>query len=206
MSYKVTTAPAYEPVSLAQAKQHLRVDWTDDDNLIEDLIVAARQWCERGIRQALINQTLQCVVELPEPTVGRLSGQVGRPGWPIELPMTAHGTLQSVTTAEIETQIATFDTLTLTDDYLVDDNSEPSRIWLAASAIAKWSVSLNYPGAMPRVRVTYVAGYGTTPASVPYPIRQAILRGVAHLYEHREGDGAIPDSLLPSQYRVLRLH
>lgn len=205
MSYIVTVQPVNEPVTPDDAKRHLRIDWGDDDAYINDLITAARQWCENGIRRALITQTLQATIQLPEPVQGRLSGVVGRVGWPIELPMTAAGTLQSVSLAEIETQIATFASLTVTDDYLVDPNSEPGRIWLAAAAIAMWSVSLNYPGAVPRVRVTYTAGYGTAATSVPYPIRQAILRAVAHLYENREAGGAIPDSLLPTQYKVWRL-
>lgn len=205
MPYKVTVAPTVEPITPSQAKRHLRVDWDDDDAYITDLITAARQWCEQGLRRALITQTIQATLQLPEPTQGRLSGVVGRVGWPIELPMTAAGTLQSVSLAEIETQIATFASLTETDDYLVDSNSEPGRIWLAAAAIAQWSVSLNYPGSVPRVRVTYVAGYGATADTVPYPIKQAILNAAAHLYENREAGGAIPDSLLPLQYKVWRL-
>src|SRR5690242_5035242 len=132
MPYQVTVQPASEPITISQAKRHLRVDWGDDDAYITDLITAARQWCENGLRRALITQTLQAVIQLPEPVQGKLSGVVGRVGWPIELPMTAAGTLQSVTLAEIETQIATFASLTVTDDYLVDPNSEPGRIWLAA--------------------------------------------------------------------------
>lgn len=205
MPYKVTVAPTIEPVTVDDAKRHLRVDWPDDDAYIADLITAARQWCENGLRRALITQTIQAIIQLPEPVQGRLSGIIGQIGWPIELPMTADGTLQSVTLAEIETQIATFASLALTDDYLVDDNSEPGRIWLAAAAIAKWSISINYPGAIPRVRVTYTAGYGDTASTVPYPIRQAIRQGVAHLYENREAGGAIPDSLLPLHYKVWRL-
>lgn len=205
MPYVVTVQPSSEPVTLSEAKAHLRVDWPDDDTYIGNLITTARQWCEQGIRRALITQTLKATVQLPEPTQGRLSGVIGRPGWPIELPMTAAGTLQSVSLAEIETQIATWASLTVTDDYLVDDSSEPGRIWLAAAAIAQWSVSLNYPGSVPRVRVTYVAGYGSTEASVPYEIRQALLNGIGHLYENREAGGAIPDSLLPTKYKVYRL-
>ena len=205
MSYVVTVQPPNEPVTLSAAKRHLRVDWTDDDADIQDMLTSARQWCEQGLRRALITQTLQATIQLPEPVQGKLSGVVGRVGWPIDLPMTGAGTLQSVTLAEIETQIATFASLTVTDDYLVDTNSEPGRIWLAAAAIAMWSVSLNYPGAVPRVRVTYTAGYGADGSSVPYPIRRAILNATAHLYENREAGGAIPDSLLPTQYKVWRL-
>ncbi len=36
--------------------------------------------------------------------------------------------------------------------------------------------------------IGFTAGYGTDPADIPTPIRQALLLLVAHLYEHREGD------------------
>src|SRR6185312_8460873 len=137
MPYIVTVQPTIEPVSLEQARIHLRIEdaaYDDDSAYVSDLITAARAWCEQGLRRALITQTLQATIQLPEPVQGRLSGVVGRVGWPIELPMTAAGTLQAVSLAEIETQIATFASLTVTDDYLVDTNSEPGRIWLAAAA------------------------------------------------------------------------
>lgn len=51
------TAPASEPVSLAEAKLYLRVDGTDDDTLISDLIVAARMNAEDFLRKSLITQT-----------------------------------------------------------------------------------------------------------------------------------------------------
>ena len=45
--YVLTAQPNSEPVSLAQAKLHLKVDNTNDDTLITTLIQAAREWADR---------------------------------------------------------------------------------------------------------------------------------------------------------------
>ena len=54
------TPPAAEPLTLAEAKLHLRVDAdiTDDDSLITALIVTARQQAEHRTGRSLVSQ--QC--------------------------------------------------------------------------------------------------------------------------------------------------
>lgn len=43
-----------EPVSLAEAKQQLRVEFTEDDTLIQGYITAAREICESFLNQPLV--------------------------------------------------------------------------------------------------------------------------------------------------------
>lgn len=57
MALSLVTAPTVEPVSLADAKLHLRVTSTDDDALITALIGAAREYVETFTHRALITQT-----------------------------------------------------------------------------------------------------------------------------------------------------
>jgi len=52
-----TVAPLVEPITLAQAKLHLRVDGTDNDDLITAQIKAARRWVEKAIQRALVRRT-----------------------------------------------------------------------------------------------------------------------------------------------------
>ena len=58
-----TVEPASEPVTLAQAKAHLRIDGTADDDLLSDLIRAARQEVEQATGMALIEQGWRLVLD-----------------------------------------------------------------------------------------------------------------------------------------------
>ena len=78
------TAPASEPVTLAEAKLYLRVDGTSEDSLISDLIVAARMSAETWLKLSLITQSWKLVyndylddeVVLPMPPVTSVSSVV----------------------------------------------------------------------------------------------------------------------------------
>jgi uncharacterized phiE125 gp8 family phage protein len=108
----------------------------------------------------------------------------------------------------METDVGQWSALTLTTHYAVADDGEQqsARVWVHPSALWLYAPALDWQGfTTPRIRVTYTAGYGATPSSVPYALRQAVLQGVAHLYENREAAGAIPDTLLPASYRVFAL-
>lgn len=74
MRLKEKTAPTVEPVSLDEAKLHLKVDSADDNALITALIKTARQLAEKETKRALITQTLQMYldsapaeIEIPRP-------------------------------------------------------------------------------------------------------------------------------------------
>ena len=58
MSYKVTIQPTEEPLTLTEAKAHLKVEVTADDTLITALIQAAREEAEQYLNLKLITQTV----------------------------------------------------------------------------------------------------------------------------------------------------
>jgi len=85
MTSVLVESPETEPVSLTEAKLHLRVDGSDEDTLISALIVAARQAAESYTRRAFITQTWRY-------TCDRLTTAVTLP----------HQPLQSVTSIAID--------------------------------------------------------------------------------------------------------
>jgi uncharacterized phiE125 gp8 family phage protein len=63
MGLKLVTPPAIEPVTLAEAKAHLRLDTESDDGYVPALITAARERVELFLRRALITQVFECTVD-----------------------------------------------------------------------------------------------------------------------------------------------
>ena len=57
MSWQITSEPATEPITLVEAKAHLRVDFADEDTYIDTLIVSARKYCEAYCNRVFITQT-----------------------------------------------------------------------------------------------------------------------------------------------------
>lgn len=58
--------PASEPITLAQAKNYLRVDFDDDNDLITALIISARLRLEKYAGIAISPRTLQAVAYVDE--------------------------------------------------------------------------------------------------------------------------------------------
>jgi len=57
VNYQITVEPAEEPITLAEAKEHLRVDFSDEDDYITALITTARKYCESYTNRVFITQT-----------------------------------------------------------------------------------------------------------------------------------------------------
>lgn len=171
-SYVLTSAPATEPVTTAEAKSHLRVDIDDDDTLIAGMIEAARDYFEEAARRALITQTW------------RLNLDAWPAGNEIELPRSPLQSVSSIVYLDEDGDSTTWSS----SAYIVDADSEPGRVVLAHGQ--SWPSGGLYP-ANP-IRITFVAGYGDAD-DVPEKFKHAIKLLVGHWYEHREayGDGLV---------------
>ena len=165
------TSPAVEPVTVAEAKAHLRVDVSDDDTYIGTLITAAREWCEQYLDRTLVNT--QWVMRFDSfPPDGTQDIELPRP------PMSMAGTTTAVSltfTSETGgTQAYS------TNSFRVDRNSTPGAVKTLYGQT--WPPHLMDDNA---VSVTWWAGYGSAGSSVPAAVRHAILMLVGILYEKR---------------------
>jgi uncharacterized phiE125 gp8 family phage protein len=172
-SLKRTTGPVVEPVSLADAKAHCRVDASADDALIQGYITTAREWVEDYIDRALVTQQLVMKLDAFPPEI-----ELPRP------PMIASGTATAVTITYVTGEAGGTSTLAASE-YRIDRDSTPGAIRTLYAG--SWPSHLIDQNA---VTVTWWAGYGD-PTTVPQRVKSAILMCVNELYEKR-GDGAMP--------------
>ena len=160
------TAPTVEPISLYEMKLHSRIDHDDEDTLLDSLIKSARQYCETFTGRAFCTQTIQYYLN----------------NWPsgdaIYLPLPP---VQSVSSVRWTDSSGTETTLTVSDDYEVDTDSEPARVVLPYNK--SWPTGILAPNNP--IVVEYVAGYGNA-TDVPEYIKAAIKLYAGALYENRE--------------------
>lgn len=187
MSLSLTTPPGGEPVTLAEAKAHLKVDTDDDDALIEALISAARARIEWHTGRALMTQGWTLWLD----------------AWPangiVEIPLPPLQSVLSVTVFASDDSASVLDG----DAYRVGTASAPGRLALKSALAPPVATLRNTDG----IAIAFVAGYGEA-SDVPAAIRQAILCIVADLYTHRgDADSLVgitaQDLLAP--YRIFRL-
>jgi uncharacterized phiE125 gp8 family phage protein len=182
MVLKISVEPAEEPIEVADAKDHLRVTHTDDDEYIGNLIKAARIWCENFQNRAYVTQTWRLLLdEFPSEDY-------------IELPRPP---LQSVTSVKYTDKDGAVTTLA-TSEYFVDTDSEPGRIVLNYDKT--WPTTTLRPAN--GVEVVYVVGYGVG-ASVPDNKREAILLSVADWYENREHSSPVNLKEIPMSAKAI---
>ena len=170
MTYRSLTRaaqPVVEPVTITEAKAHLRVDTDDDNSYIMGLVAAARGWVEEYLDRSLVYtqwtmrmDAIPWEIELPRPPVAQ-----------------AGTTTATVVTYTLETQAtATLDTST----YRVDRTATPGVIRTVYAGT--WPSHLFDENS---VSVTWWGGYGADGTAVPAAVRSAMLMVVSHLYEHR---------------------
>jgi len=177
---KIKTEPASEPLTLSEAKIFLKVDNTDEDTLITNMIKAVRRAAELYMGRALISQTWYDY----------------RDDFPVdyfEITLCPVTTITSIKYYNADDTLTTLSSAT----YLTDLASEPARVSLA--------IGQSWPAVSGRknsVCVEYVCGWASA-GSVPDLIKAGMYMHLGHLYENRQDVTKEKMNELPGGSRAL---
>lgn len=172
-----SAAPGVLPVTLGEAKTHLRVLHSADDDYISALLQFAVDHVEEYTRRALINQTWEMGLDaLPD-------------GNYIYLPVAPVTAISSFV----------YDGLTwAAASYTLNKYNLPARIW----PVSTWPSVSGDPNC---IVITFTTGYGAAGSSVPAELKHAIKLLITHLYDNRApyAMGAYLPKELPIAYEAL---
>ncbi len=171
MRLSLVTSSTIEPLTLQEAKDHLRVDFTKEDGLISRLIAGAREAFERETGRQLLTATWKGFLD-------------GFPQWdhePIEIarpPLVSVAAVNYVDTSGVDQTWAA-------SEYDVEAFAGPfaQRGMLSPKADDDYPQTRRIPNA---VTVDFDAGYGTEEIDVPFEIKDALLSWIGHHYNNRE--------------------
>ncbi len=178
MQFKTKTPPSEEPVTLAEVKAALRIDHSDEDDVIEREIKTAREWVEEYLERPIVTQTI--------------TGATDRFSRRMEL----KPNLQSI--AEIRYTDADGVEQTLDSAvYALDDYALVGAVYLAPDQ--EWPSTRGEPF---DVQVDFVAGYGAA-VDVPSRVKSAVIAAVGDRLENRENSAPSDRYEVPMSSKAL---
>lgn len=202
MSLIVKTPPAVEPLTLQEAKDHLRVGINDDDQVIQQAIRAARWNLEEKYRIACITQSLVLGLDVfvqPDydpwaqvTPVWPIGWWIQRVFYPRAASIELRWPLQSVTSITYTDTAGSPQTFSNTN-YTADVDSDPPRVTPNVGQL--WPIASLLPNS---IKIEFIAGF-TSPALVPDNIKAALRLIIGDLYENRE------QSLIGTRLMVVEL-
>ncbi len=163
-NYIIATAPTLEPITLEEAKDHLRLtsDFLEDDNYITLLIKAARKAAENYTSRAFLNTTFDLYQDefFEEIEIGK-------------------GNISEVTSINYNDVSGDPQSLDLGLTF-IDLNNLPALLKSTSTFPSTYSKGFN------NVTIRFVAGFGATAAEVPEDIKTALKLIIARWYDNRE--------------------
>jgi uncharacterized phiE125 gp8 family phage protein len=165
MALYLVTPIASEPLTVAEAKLHCRIDHADDDVLMAGLITAAREYAESFTHRALAAQTWDLKLD----------------GFPcadeLWLPMPPATAITSISYVDGAGTTQTWGASNYTTEFPSGPHAQRARITPAFGV--SWPVTRSVINA---VTVRFVAGYTSCPES----IKAAMKLLIGHWYRNRE--------------------
>lgn len=170
----IATNIAEAAVSMAEAQAYARVETGEEEALLAGLVRTASALCEGFVGQVLIARQFEETL----PATGawqRLS-------------------LTPVRAVDAVSALAADGTSTLlaASEFEVDIDSRGDG-WVRAQECLEG-----------RLQVSGTAGLASEPNGVPEPLRQGILRLIAHLFATRDGNGGEPPAAVTALWRPYR--
>jgi uncharacterized phiE125 gp8 family phage protein len=162
-------------VAMSEVQAYVRIETGEEEALLAGLIRTASGLCEAFINQVVIARDF--LIELP------VSGCWERV--PVT-PVRSIGAVDAVDASGVATVLAPA-------DYSLDIDSSGDG----------WVRSVRASDAT-RLRVSGTAGMADDENGVPEPIRQGVLRLVAHMFAIRDGDGGEPPAAVTALWRPYR--
>ncbi len=159
MLLRRTVAATTRPVSLSEARDHLRVTGTDEDPLIEGLLGSACDLIGEMAGRVLAQETWAA-------SYAALSGDVVLPKNPV-IAVTGIGYYDLNDAAQVAV---------LSDFYVFSD---PDSTVVRPKSNKQWPNTSTRDDA---ITITFTVGY----APIPEALRAAILLTIGHLYENRQ--------------------
>jgi uncharacterized phiE125 gp8 family phage protein len=187
MADKIITYPTFEPITVADVAEYLRVDNVAlDTPLLEALITTARQYLEQYLNRYIAEQTVETALT----------------GWSTE--MTLSSPVQSVTSIKYLDVNGAEQTLN-SNQYVVDTYSEPAKITPA--------YNVSYPelyAVENNVKIRFVTGFttGSSPDDhpMPQPLKFAMMLIIGDLYANREGQSDKSYQVNPTVQNLLSFY
>ena len=162
-AYKVLVANTTQLISTADAKLFLKVDVSDDDDVINSIVKAATESAQEYTNRFFLSTTLE--------QYGTTFADIRNL---FKSPVSEITVVKYYDTDNVQQTLST-------SVYQVTPAIEPSTLML--------KVDQSYPDVADRedaVLVKYTVGYGTATTDVPFAIIQAVYLTIGHWYQNRQ--------------------
>ena len=162
-------------VSMSEAQAYVRIETGEEEAVLAGLIRTASALCESFLNQVVIARTF----------TQELAASASWERLALS-PVRAIASVESVDSNGVATALPA-------SDYSVD-----------IDATGDGWVRVTGSGIVSRIRVSGTAGLADEPNGVPEPIRQGVLRLVAHLFASRDGGGGAAPAAVTALWRPYR--
>lgn len=152
--YVVETEPAIEPVSADDLKIYARIDYDDEDSLLEKFLKGVRRAAEKYTGRTFIEQTIKLQMDY-------------WPGTVVELPSPPLISITEVATLDEDDTETEYSS----SNYYALTSSEPGKLILKQSVSEPVNTARDYGGFL----IRFKAGYGDEANDVPDDIRLGIM-------------------------------